>query len=977
MDIRCAGLGSHKQIKRGCRFWAAIVLMFFTIYMPVAGAESCPLYVDSSVNKSQLEELKQKSYQVTVSPHLRFNMTSLRIHTDRKAWALQRSSGKETFYFEFADGLGGYPILKFEFKELPTCREVHARIKNFSEQRKPVVNALKILKDPTQKGLFDAILALEKLEFERRGLKYKINQTFLDHIRNNANQAAASVSMENYLEYMKAVRKSLLTDVLRHYCRDKTTLTEMSVDGCTNCVGQTALLLATYHDLGFKPPQPWKLGFAVYHDHIQPVLFNPETSKQIDLVYNQISENKTKAPIFEPTDLLKLALQKHKHLILQSDIDLYQIDVQSLNYIHRAENFFLSLINKFNSTETQPSQYGRIDAFNYGAIRSFSFFTTRPVPETADLEGLITAEYVEGDQQTEYQAEPREKSESQNQKQQEFKIFENTSLRDWAPWLTSGWDRLDVSPELAKRLKPLSHADRKKVLTKEENEFAKKYLLSDVARISELMRNESWVEDIVKNFQELRSALMRLKWIEYKKNDEMFKQSPILISLKPALINLQVAESKFFERIALYPEDFFRAVEHLNAEESAKVVDFLEIVLNLDHLRRILFSLLYNKKFIYTGPLTENERLARQSLLESVLVSPSQRSVELDLGPKVDPPQISSLNCQDKEGWIDDGLFAWKCPERPQARIAAVINGQSVTTPVREFREVNPTVLAGLVYWGMGSLYHPGHALLVHQMWSDSIDMAFNLHKKRFDNKFKSYSGFYIWNGPEGPKIFAESWWNFVGTLLSNRLPYVSEEKMAECRRQAVSESRQKCSAITSEVFSSWRSENIPWLTDHPNYLQAYLHFTQQPRSQIVATVPLLLAREATAWDRVGNGQTQGSEEANMVLDREKPSRLLALSVPFSNWHLQAHLIFWGEGLISIEPRQVAHGFDHVPFVAWRSDSAPKHYRQCVNQRTHKIAFNSEYIEYYYGPCQSSWAAEIKKAMEQSPYRNGFNTRKQ
>lgn len=901
------------------RFWPVLgpilALLSGLVHSPqglaAPGNPYCDLYVQDGLSAADKNDLSRLGYRVVPSSQLRFNLFSLRLHTDRGAWVLDRAPKYDRLYFENPDGLGNTPILDFVLKAkgLPNCVEMKKAVADLAYRRSLVLKAIRLLQGDRSIPLLEALIDLEQLEILKRGRSVKVNYHYLNPLRSAAQSAWRRNANTDFFDRLNSVRRVLLSRSLRSYCRDLTTISELSNKACTNCVGQTALLVSLYADMRIDPPAPWQLGFVLYDDHMQPVLYDAEKNHMIDLVSNRVTLNKSRNPVLAPQEMLRMALRKHRELIWPID----NVEIDRTEYLSSEPMLAFFTANKQAEPDlTARNAHTRIDAFSFQGIRTRSTFTDLPVPETADLGSLINSGYElaedvrrggedalaqkaqksaaapanvpqqagassfrrPGDYTTgSFSPEviqhliPSERSIYAEMARQNYISFEHgqrfafrqihssvqnlndlvllpfviqaePSLAGWAPfrlWYSNGVLTLELpSNALAEEFRGLPLVQRYQRILELGRQFMLGPIREDLESLAELFSSQDSLMKIVSQSAEWDRRLQRVSlgmqgwginsvWL-WRSVFEPERLSPQARRLDAAARSL--AENwgrnpvRFINAASRMSEDqiysFFRFFARL---EVSQVQDFNSDAgdsVEREHLwesltRPLMLALLYDKQNLWTTIQTVSERNSRATLEASFIKAEDAPSLDIK-GPAVDLPKMG--HCEPgQRGWITSGSFVWQCPADKKPKQAIVkIGSHSQVVQLRQVRELPPYLLASLLLLNSKLFVHPGHFLLAHEMWTDSLDRAYVELTIRLLSSKSDLSEL----GREVASVWAAAW-RLAPMLLSEKLPV-----------GLLPLNQQQFMAHTMQT------RQIPdWVSGHGNYAQAYAYYRANPRPEV------------------------------------------------------------------------------------------------------------------------------------------------
>ncbi len=188
-----------------------------------------------------------------------------------------------------------------------------------------------------------------------------------------ARQIRQSGSSERFFMDWRALMSILYSENNEgiNYCAARTLMTDALLNGCTNCIGETSLILSLFTDAQFAAPKDWKLSIQVFNQHIRPILFNPVSKQVFDLTYGRFDEDGEEASIFYWRDVFKFLLNgftSFTHPLEQERINNHSVDY---SYTEPACGLFAFDLGY--ST--------RIQVYNFTGVRSCGTFTDAPQPE--------------------------------------------------------------------------------------------------------------------------------------------------------------------------------------------------------------------------------------------------------------------------------------------------------------------------------------------------------------------------------------------------------------------------------------------------------------------------------------------------------------------------------------------------------------------------------------------------------------------
>lgn len=879
-------------------FLSLLGCLFYGSYASADPNPQCLMYVQSGFSKVGVSELTRLGYRIVESPNLRFHNLSMRLHMEKGAWLFERNSKNDRIYFEFADGFGNAPILSYTLGlgKLISCKDLKTALSISKERRAAIVKVVRTLHGDRTIRFMDALLALEELEFSRQGKNLRAEAEYFQNLREITDPAWIQTQGQDFFTRLNGVRRFLIAHSLKNYCRDRATLTELSLEHCTNCVGQTSLLLGTYLDLKIQPPSGYVFGFVLFSDHISPVLYNKNKGIFIDLVTNKIAKIGPN-PVLAPNELLRMGLRKHRELVLQWD----KVDLENYEYIYDG-----GLLGRLRSAVPSLPDFSavgsqqRIDAYQFSGIRTAARFATSPVPATADLSDALDNEYSGeadidvggelnlhvrkgGGEGQRGQSEsllrpsqyengsfhpdavatliPQERAAYQDLIKRDrvsnseysqfgiervvpeqsstillpFRIAVKPELKDQAPfWISkpSGESVLVEFPteDLAQEFRSLPIVLRYKKLS----QLAKKFFAVDVAtdmnQMIQLLQSDDFIQKASLEPETFHNLFQRLYYAQFSFGSGNLRLSFRLDRESPGTaLRLGQAITKFAAHLGQNHRTFLAEVSKLSDRRIQNLMTFLfrfrsryagftysvqagghyrNIVANM--LRPLMLAILYDKKILWVAPRTEEEKRNAEALKEQMVVVEDKPEMVLR-GPPVALPKMGKCGADD-HGWMEDGLFVWKCPGKPQTRVTLKVGTRTATIDLRETREIPAMLLGGLFAFNDQMFMHPGHFVLLHEAWSNSVAQAITNYQTVWDRLD------HLGLDTHQLRASLSLPWKFSSLLLSPNLPLLAT-----------------IDGATPDFmkYVGVRRETPAWLDLHPNYLLAYLNFKNRPRPEV------------------------------------------------------------------------------------------------------------------------------------------------
>lgn len=236
------------------------------------------------------------------------------------------------------------------------CSHLQERLDFFRETRRALINAMKLSVGRTSDQLRgEVILDLERSFFVHKGRYEYADTSAKERYRRILNEVRPLSAQTDFFQAWFEVRRRVYGprgDVI-NYCGGVATMTEAMVKSCTNCVGETYLLMALFQDAGFRPPAGWELGVQFFNDHLRPVLYHPQNVKTFDLVSGAIG--KVEAPVLGPEQIeIQLWLGQSA---LRPASEVKFMRSQTSRYLYRPANCHL----KSTRREFQAAEWTQIE----------------------------------------------------------------------------------------------------------------------------------------------------------------------------------------------------------------------------------------------------------------------------------------------------------------------------------------------------------------------------------------------------------------------------------------------------------------------------------------------------------------------------------------------------------------------------------------------------------------------------------------
>lgn len=255
------------------------------------------------------------------------------------------------------------------------CQLMQRRFVFFQESRKAVTDMIYVLSGKEiNRTQGEMILDLERSFFVHKGqTEYESTKSKTRYLKVLSKAKALANSQHiDFFQAWQEVRKIVFDNNQEdiNYCRDRTSMTEALAHSCTNCVGETYLLLALFKDAKFKAPAGWNLGTQMFKDHLRLVLYNISSKKTYDMATGRF-EN-FRAAIFDIKPLYSGLWKGHSALRFENELSW----VKNLkpNYVHK--DYSCHLPFRELRPELRPSDLSGLSACDT--------FADGEVPEQAD-----------------------------------------------------------------------------------------------------------------------------------------------------------------------------------------------------------------------------------------------------------------------------------------------------------------------------------------------------------------------------------------------------------------------------------------------------------------------------------------------------------------------------------------------------------------------------------------------------------------
>lgn len=367
-------------------------------------AENCKLLVNSDTYASDpqiIKSFQEKSFDVEKIDSLQIsNSSMLAAGISPERHILIKKEDSFYLYTTFIDEpetvKDWFPlshrieISKLKEKGYFSCNSVTKNLSLLKDLRKQTVGAIKEIykKKQSEFSWGNYFLTYENyLILKSRGLtKYSLSETkkkYEDLLLEFKNKFP--ISAETFFQDWLKAKKLLFSNQQQNidYCRDNTLMTQALMAKCTNCVGQTSLIISLIKDSKINLPVDWILSVQYFKDHIRPVLYNKKESLTYDLVYTKFE--KQKSAIALPEDLLIHSLKR---------FDLLHVKEKSV--LNQNSLLFKELICPKSVFDV--GKVGRLQVYDFaGTPNCGKFGSDGPIPEKADMEESSVVGNTSGD----------------------------------------------------------------------------------------------------------------------------------------------------------------------------------------------------------------------------------------------------------------------------------------------------------------------------------------------------------------------------------------------------------------------------------------------------------------------------------------------------------------------------------------------------------------------------------------------------
>lgn len=266
-----------------------------------------------------------------------------------------------------------------KYRDQYSCQALTSHLKQIAAGRTQMLRAWRAISNPGSERDFSwghFFLEREHALLEQSGENpHDLEDVLARYDRLLSDFKTVTSRFSNVIADWVAVKHLLFSKDARHitYCSDFTTVHHALIEGCTNCVGFNALLIALFKDAKVPVPAGWELGFQKFNDHVRPVLVSVSAGRSLDI--SSSMSGKLQDPTYRAIDLIVLILRKG---------DPYFTDAEN----RAAKSLSPALLNKVSLTclpRVDPGPLVRNQLFDFTGLRSCRSFSSHPPPKTADL----------------------------------------------------------------------------------------------------------------------------------------------------------------------------------------------------------------------------------------------------------------------------------------------------------------------------------------------------------------------------------------------------------------------------------------------------------------------------------------------------------------------------------------------------------------------------------------------------------------
>ncbi len=154
------------------------------------------------------------------------------------------------------------------------------------------------------------------------------------------------------------------------YCLKGASMSSALVNKCTNCVGETYLMIALIFDLNLQMPAEWTFSIQEFSDHLRPVLYNASRHQTYDLTTGRLEP--VRSALVSPLTIINQLLKRSSQLKFSDEVAT--IKNYPIDYTYRSLSCLINPTYTGNQI-TQPSEMSD--------LASCDRFSDRTPPEHA------------------------------------------------------------------------------------------------------------------------------------------------------------------------------------------------------------------------------------------------------------------------------------------------------------------------------------------------------------------------------------------------------------------------------------------------------------------------------------------------------------------------------------------------------------------------------------------------------------------
>jgi|GEM_PF-3972528 len=286
-----------------------------------------------------------------------------------------------------------FPIKKGKPLDPRVCEalsSIRFREQSFANRRQGLLEALletpnKVLKESHPRLHGHSYIEAESLRYQKAGQTYPLDELKKEYSR-ILQEVQKLYGQRNSLRMgLEVIRGVLAKEGLSQYCVEFISFKDFIEQGCTNCQGQTLLLVSLAKDLGLKDEEPWRFGIQLMRDHVRAVLYDGKDV--IDVLYGKIEED-TGDPIFPPSFLAASSLRlERRDLGIEARTSLKAPEhMKPIN--QKFLGPFRAAMAKFRSTlnTKDDKSFGAVTLYDFSGHAAVTKFNPDHPQERADLD---------------------------------------------------------------------------------------------------------------------------------------------------------------------------------------------------------------------------------------------------------------------------------------------------------------------------------------------------------------------------------------------------------------------------------------------------------------------------------------------------------------------------------------------------------------------------------------------------------------